>query len=123
MLIGELAEYIGTSPRALRHYEQQGLLFPTRGDNGYRVYDQTDVVRAANVKELFDAGLTSADVRQYLMAGCLEQPLTAASRCAGERETARRRLARVDELIARLQRTREKLAEHSGVLGDELDVG
>ncbi|SEE78795.1 DNA-binding transcriptional regulator, MerR family [Ruania alba] len=123
MLIGELAEYVGTSPRSLRHYEQQGLLSPERGANGYRVYDETDVIRAVNVKELFDAGLTSADVRQYLVAGCLDQPLMAAPRCSAELETVRQRLASVDELIGRLERTRERLVERSRGLEDELDVG
>lgn len=122
MLIGEIAEYIGTSPRSLRHYEQQGLLLPARGDNGYRVYDEVDAIRAANVKELFDAGLTSADVRQYLMAGCLEQPLAAAPRCSAELETVRHRLASMDELIGRLQQTRQRLAEQFSLLGDELAV-
>ena len=38
MLIGELAERTGSSTRALRHYEDQGLLAPTRDTNGYRHY-------------------------------------------------------------------------------------
>ena len=36
--IGELATMSGTTERALRHYEDLGLLSPARGENGYRRY-------------------------------------------------------------------------------------
>lgn len=123
MLIGELAEHVGTSSRSLRHYEQEGLLSPVRGDNGYRLYDETDVVRAGNVKDLLDAGLTTADVREYLMEGCLDRPLAAAPRCPAELETVGHRLAHLDELIDRLQRTRDRLAEHASALEHTIHTG
>lgn len=34
MLIGELAHACGTTPRALRYYEERGLLTPTRSTTG-----------------------------------------------------------------------------------------
>ena len=37
MLIGELAERAGTSPRTLRYYEEHGLVRPRRDVNGYRL--------------------------------------------------------------------------------------
>ena len=43
MIIGELSARSGVSPRSLRYYEQQGLLASTRGDNGYRHYDDEAV--------------------------------------------------------------------------------
>ena len=114
MLIGEVADYLGTSPRSLRHYEQQGLLSPGRTDNGYRFYDQLDVVRAGNIKELLDLGLTAADVHEYLAEGCLDEPLSAApQRCAGEIATVQQRLQNLDGLIARLQGARDRLAAYS----------
>lgn len=116
MRIGELASRIGTSPRSLRHYEQQGQLSPTRDVNGYRVYDATDAIRAGNIKGLLEAGLTTADVQQYLDEGCLDQPLTSAPRCPAELETVTARLARLDELIDRLQRTRGRLSDHADAL-------
>ena len=38
MRISEAARRAGTSPRMLRYYETEGLLAPTRRDNGYRDY-------------------------------------------------------------------------------------
>lgn len=121
MRIGELATHLGTTPRALRHYEHQGLLTPTRGHNGYRLYDETAVVRAANIRTLLSAGLTTEDVSEYLREGCLDRPLSGSPRCVGELATARERLARVDHLLARLQETRERLADHHAALLREID--
>jgi len=113
MLIGEVAEHIGASTRSLRHYEQQGLISPSREHNGYRVYGTLEVIRAGNVKDLLDLGLTTDDVRQYLAEGCLDAPLGKAPRCAAELETVHHRLQKMDVLIARLQSVRERLAEHA----------
>lgn len=117
MRIGELAEHLGVSPRALRHYEHQGLLAPSREHNGYRVYDEVAIGRAGVVKDLLAVGLTAQDVRGYLEEGCLDRPSGPVQHCAAELETARSRLAALDELIGRLQRTRRALVEHH----DELD--
>lgn len=123
MLIGEVAEHIGTSPRSLRHYEQKGLLSPTRGHNGYRVYGATEVIRAGNVKDLLDLGLTTDDVQQYLAEGCLDAPLTTAPRCSAELETVHHRLQKMDALIARLQSARGRLAEHAATVQNQTHHG
>ncbi|MCX5206454.1 MerR family DNA-binding protein [Streptomyces sp. NBC_00237] len=93
-------------------------------------YDERAVAVARNIKELLGAGLTTEDVAQYLAAGCLDRPLADSPRCAAELRTAQRRLAGVDERIARLQEARGRLAAHhasvrSGVGpgGDEAPVG
>lgn len=123
MRIGELAEHLGISPRALRHYENQGLLVPSREHNGYRVYDEVAIGRAGAVKDLLAVGLTAQDVRGYLDEGCLDRPAGPAQHCAAELETARSRLATLDELIGRLQHTRRALAEHHDELVHRLDPG
>ena len=46
MQIGELSEQTGVSNKAIRYYEEIGLLpKPERAANGYRVYRQDDVDR------------------------------------------------------------------------------
>lgn len=47
MNITEFANYCGSSPRSLRHYEKLGLIAPSRSSNGYRKYSksQADVVK------------------------------------------------------------------------------
>ena len=120
MQIGELAEHVGASPRSLRHYEQQGLVSPVRSDNGYRVYGDAEITRAENIKDLLDAGLTTADIREYLAEGCLDRPLSESPRCAAELQTLHRRLSTLDELIARLKNSRNRLAQHTDRLEERL---
>lgn len=81
MRIGELARATGASARALRHYEQAGLISSERAANGYRVYDERAVVRVRNIRYLLDAGLTLDDVRVFLP--CLDGDLAAAPPPAG----------------------------------------
>ena len=65
MRIGDAAAAAGMTPRALRYYEQQGLVTARRTPSGHRVYDAEDVRRLSAVRELRDAGLTVGDVREF----------------------------------------------------------
>lgn len=121
MHIGEAADRSGASPRSLRYYEQHGLLSPTRDDNGYRVYNEVSVVRARNIKDLLDVGLTIDDLRDPVMNKCLDKPLADTPRCVEQLETAQRRLAGLDERIERLRTLRGRLAGYSADLESALD--
>lgn len=59
MRIGELATRAGVSTRALRYYEEQGLLMPERTAAGHRRYTEASLVRVQLIQELFTAGLSS----------------------------------------------------------------
>ena len=72
MRIGELAERTGTSRRLLRYYEEQGLVFPTRGENGYREYDERYVDRVVQIRGLLDVGLSTRIIKELLP--CLDKP-------------------------------------------------
>jgi MerR family transcriptional regulator, redox-sensitive transcriptional activator SoxR len=64
--IGELSEATGVSTRALRYYEQQGLIRSERRANGYREYG-TDAVQVVGfIQDLFAAGLSSRIVRDII---------------------------------------------------------
>ncbi|OMI39579.1 MerR family transcriptional regulator [Streptomyces sparsogenes] len=109
MLIGELANATGTTIRALRYYEQQGLLHPQRAPNGYREYDETAVGRVANIKLLLSLGLTSQDVRAFLP--CLDQAIADGPLCPASARLIARRLMDVEEKIAALGVVRAHLTE------------
>ncbi|MFF1469478.1 MerR family transcriptional regulator, partial [Streptomyces mirabilis] len=66
MLIGELAAQAGTTTRALRYYEEQGLLESDRTSAGYRLYEPGAVRRVRNIRELLSCGLTVEDVKSLL---------------------------------------------------------
>lgn len=66
MRIGELSQRTGVSVRALRYYEDQGLLVPERRPNGYRDYSEAAVERVAQITTLFAAGLCSTTMVDLL---------------------------------------------------------
>jgi DNA-binding transcriptional MerR regulator len=67
MRIGELAELVGISTRAIRHYHRVGLLpEPARRGNGYRDYSLRDAVELARVRRLVEVGLSLAEVGDVL---------------------------------------------------------
>mgnify|MGYP001514417165 CR=1 FL=1 len=66
MTIGQMAREAGVSTRTLRHYEEQGLLAPQRTDAGYRVYDEADARRLAQVLALRSCHLPLATIRRLM---------------------------------------------------------
>lgn len=67
MRIGELAAASGTTSKALRFYEQRGLLPPAeRTSSGYRDYDEQTIGRLDFIRRGRAAGLTLAEVQQIL---------------------------------------------------------
>ncbi|MFE0044628.1 MerR family transcriptional regulator [Streptomyces albireticuli] len=107
MRIGELATAVGTTARALRHYEQAGLISSDRASNGYRVYDERTVVRVRNIRYLLAAGLTLDDVRAFLP--CLDGDMAAAPPSDKGLRVARERLAVLNERIAAQTEARDRL--------------
>ncbi|AWT26338.1 HTH-type transcriptional regulator HmrR [Corynebacterium provencense] len=66
MRIAEASEQSGASTRLLRYYEEQGLLAPGRNTSGYRDYSDRDVELARRIRQLLDAGLSTATIRTVL---------------------------------------------------------
>ncbi|GHH81717.1 hypothetical protein GCM10018781_64940 [Kitasatospora indigofera] len=108
MQIGELALATGASARALRHYEQAGLISSERAHNGYRVYGERAAVRVGNIRRLLAAGLTLEDVRTFLP--CLDGDVTAGPPSAEALRIARERLAVLEGRIAAQSEVRDRLA-------------
>ncbi|GAA2831164.1 MerR family transcriptional regulator [Kitasatospora sp. CM 4170] len=107
MLIGELARVTGSTARALRHYEQAGLIGSSRAANGYREYDESAAVRVRNIRALLAAGFTLEDVRPFL--GCLDHDVLAAPPSAAALRIARERLAVLERRIEAQSAARDRL--------------
>lgn len=70
LTIGQLADYVGVTRRAIRHYHALGLLpEPGRDASGYRSYDADALVELRRVKVLADAGVPLTRVRELLEGG------------------------------------------------------
>lgn len=65
----ECAARTGLSTRALRLYEEQGLIAPRRSAGGWRQYGAEDLVRLNSITLLKTAGLTLAQIARLLDPG------------------------------------------------------
>ncbi|HWO59088.1 MAG TPA: MerR family transcriptional regulator [Umezawaea sp.] len=62
--IGDAAAFAGTTPRAIRHYHEIGLLpEPERGGDGRRRYGHDDMTRLLWIRKMADADISLDDMR------------------------------------------------------------
>lgn len=100
LTIKQLADYVGVTVRAVRHYHRIGLLDePERTASGYRDYGAEDVIALQRIKVLADAGVPLARVRDLMDA----DPATLA-RAAKEIDASLR------DRVRELRETRRRLA-------------
>ncbi|HWS31165.1 MAG TPA: MerR family transcriptional regulator [Actinoplanes sp.] len=105
MRIGDLAARTGVSVRAIRYYEEQGLLTSVRSPSGQRQYTDEQAERIRFIQMLYHAGISSRTIAELLP--CVESPSADNSDAALDR--MRRERDRLTEHIAELQRTRNSL--------------
>ena len=107
LLIGEVAELVGITPKAIRHYEKLGLLGkPGRSESGYRLYSADDLLRLHRIKKLRSLGLSLERIRGILGGGGTGIELgSVLEALLGEVEN------QIEHLEQRRARLREMLAE------------
>jgi DNA-binding transcriptional MerR regulator len=108
MRIGELARTAGTTTRALRYYEAQGLLDAPRRANGYREYDESHLRMVREIQALRAVGFALEDTRPFVE--CLRAGNATGDSCPDSVAVYRRKLAEVDACLARMALVRRELA-------------
>jgi DNA-binding transcriptional MerR regulator len=106
--IGDAAAFAGTTPRAIRHYHDIGLLpEPERGPDDRRRYGYDDMTRLLWIRKMADAGISLDDMRTAFgearddtldmesVLGRLEESLAAQQAAITRRRTAVQRLQAV----------------------------
>ncbi|MCA9537885.1 MAG: MerR family transcriptional regulator [Myxococcales bacterium] len=69
MTIGQLAKRVDKTPRALRLYEEMGLIVPAgRSEGGFRLYGEDALARLQWILELVELGLPLAEIQNMLEA-------------------------------------------------------
>jgi DNA-binding transcriptional MerR regulator len=106
--IGELARAAGVSTRALRYYEEQGLLAAERRGNGYREYDEQAVRQVAFIQDLYSAGLPSEVIREILPCAGTAGPTGDCTALQARVQEVRDRLARQERQIAQRREMLER---------------
>ena len=67
MTVGEVSTLLGVSVRALHHWDESGLVHPSRrSDAGYRLYCETDIMRIQQVLVYRQTGMSLADIKEVL---------------------------------------------------------
>ena len=98
--VGQLAKLAGVSARALRHYEDMGLLAPHRDGAGYRLYGPADAKRLANILSMRACGLPLTTIRRLLD----DPKADVRSVLVSHLGTLRAQGASLDDAIARTER-------------------
>ena len=117
--IQDIARLAGTTSRTLRHYDDVGLLKPTRiGSNGYRYYDEQALARLQRILMLRDLGLSIPVIGEVL---------------AGQRDNAQALLThlhwleqekdRLDRQIASVTTTIRKMEGGEPLMAEEMFDG
>jgi len=112
MLIGELGEAVRLPSQTIRFYERKGLLpEPSRGANGYRIYDESTITRVTFIRAAQSAGLTLAEIRSIIdLRDDGHVPCTHVSRLIdGKLADVRRRMSE----LATMETELEQLSDRS----------
>ena len=78
--IGQVADALGTTPRTLRFYEEQGLLTPRRTERGTRLYTAHDWERARlhrqaeALRDMTQALMADAEAAEAAVRQCRDCP-------------------------------------------------
>ncbi|HEY2177939.1 MAG TPA: MerR family transcriptional regulator [Caulobacteraceae bacterium] len=101
----EVSRLLGVSPKALRLYDERGLVKAVRAANGWRVYGRAEIARLTQVLTLKALRLTLARITELMGGVSLDQTLAAQeSALAGEAADAVRALGIVRAARAKLAR-------------------
>lgn len=68
--IGQIAKEVGLPAKTIRFYEDEGIINrPSRSENGYRFYNESDIEGMRIIKYARELGLPLAEMKK-LMKGC-----------------------------------------------------
>ncbi|MCS7483716.1 MerR family transcriptional regulator [Umezawaea endophytica] len=120
--IGDAAAFAGSTPRAIRHYHEIGLLpEPERGGDDRRRYGYEDMIRLLWIRKMADAGIALGDIRDAFTTGTAPDGADSEDGITGTLKRLEENLAE-QEAEVRRQRTavRRMRAEGSrmGLLSD-----
>jgi len=114
--IAELSKELGVTPRALRFYEEEGLIAPDR-DGATRIYSRRDRVRVAWIVRGKAMGFSLDEIGELLdlydKDGGATQRAVTALRCRAKVDNLRRQVDEIQSIIDELGNFADSLeAQH-----------
>lgn len=114
MQIGDFAEKAGVSVRAIRYYEELGLIRPESHSNGgFRLYGHENLKRIQVINFLKDLGLSLTEIRQIF---CAKKP------SGGDRHTVEFLLGVFEEKLSLVESRLESLNRMKGELARAIKI-
>jgi MerR family Zn(II)-responsive transcriptional regulator of zntA len=117
--VAEVGRRTGLTRKALRLYEELGLVEPAgRTDAGYRLYDEEALRRIELVNRAKVLGLTLIEAKEFLHVAegcCGEHHPALAALVEGKLEETHQRIAELQSLRTTLEAVLERLAANEGV--------
>ncbi len=98
--IGEISDLYGIGTDSLRYYEEIGILKPKRDDNGYRMYNISDIRTLNILRDLRSIGFSMKEIKAHL----------AHFNLAGTLSLFEQELEHIDKKMDELKRMREQLS-------------
>jgi DNA-binding transcriptional MerR regulator len=112
----EAAERLGVSAKALRLYEQHGLIKPARTAAGWRIYGPSEMARAAEIAALRALGLSLAQVARVLRG----YPQGLEPALASHQVALEDHIRRLTDTIEKVRSIRFDLAQGQATAAEEL---
>ncbi|MFT2753616.1 MerR family transcriptional regulator [Clavibacter sp. Sh2088] len=117
VLIGDAAAFVGITPRAIRHYQQIGLLPEReRGGDGRRRYGYEEIIRLLWIRRMADAGIALDDIRDAF-DGAAPGGADGEDEVAGVLARLERTLAAQDDELQRQRASVQRMRALGGRLG------
>lgn len=108
--ISQIAKKTGKTSRALRYYEELGLLTPReRSDAGYRLYGEDAILKIEWIDKLNEIGFSLPEIQEFLES--FKAVDSAPDMMAALQNLYREKLKEVEASIARLQKLTKELRE------------
>jgi len=105
--ITDLARHFAVTPRAIRFYEDSGLLFPERQGQA-RIYTRSDFTRLHWILRARRVGFSLADIKEMLDLydpedGRARQRLVTLAKCRERLDVLHRQRNDIDQIVAELE--------------------
>ncbi|BBA85771.1 MerR family transcriptional regulator [Mycobacterium pseudoshottsii] len=115
LTVGQVAERFGITVRTLHHYDEIGLLIPSRrAASGYRVYTSADLTRLSQVIVYRRLELLLDEIARLLDEG------NAVSHLVRQRERVMARLDEMKDLVEAIDLALEKAMTNTPMTDDEM---
>lgn len=113
--VGEVTNVTGLTRKAIRVYEERGLLKPAqRSPAGYRLFSDADMEVLQFIRRARSLGLSLDDIAEILAVQCGGD-----SPCAVATERLNARIIKIDQVIEELHGTKSQLTKALSLTADK----